>query len=128
MAFDFYEFPVEIDSSLPYTITLHSFLAASGLLKKRSASSPAAPASSQTQADQSDVVQGNGPIVGTGHSPSSPAPAPSSPLAASVPPTSLLSPVPLTSEDKAGDTQQQQEPDTAAQSDLTAAQKIELAR
>ncbi|KAK3776485.1 hypothetical protein RRG08_023835 [Elysia crispata] len=104
-----------------------NFLAASGLLKKRSASSPAAPTSTQAQLQQSDV-QGNGPIVGTGTSPSSPAPAPSSPPAASVPPTSLHSSVPITSGDKAGDHLKQQEPDTAAQSDLTQSQKIEHAR
>ncbi|GFS27271.1 serine/threonine-protein phosphatase 6 regulatory subunit 3 [Elysia marginata] len=107
-----------------------NFLAASGLLKKRSDSSPAAPTSSQAPSQQSDVVKGNGPVVGTGTSPSSPAPtpAPSSPPAASVPPTSLHSSVPETSGDKAGDHAKQEELDPAAQTDLTPAQKIELVR
>lgn len=106
-----------------------NFLAASGLLKKRAASSPADPtSSSQAQLQQSELVQGNGPVVCTGASPSSPTPTPSSPPAASVPPTSLHTSVPVTSGDKAGDPTKQEDLGSAAQTDLTTAQKIELVR
>ncbi|RUS76743.1 hypothetical protein EGW08_015499 [Elysia chlorotica] len=120
-----------------------NFLAASGLMKNRSSSSPVGTTSTQAQPQQpqeADAVQGNGPVVGAGASPSSPAPAPSSPPAASVPPAGLHSPVPVTSGDKAGDHLQQQQdvpqqedmPGSAGQTELSAAlspaQKVELAR